>query len=405
MANCRICKGKLNKIVDLGKISLVGNFSKKLKKQKKFKISLNFCIECKHVQIAEILNPNLLFKKYLWETGVSASNISIIEDIIKKLRKFGISKKSKILEIASNDGSFIKLINKKYKCLAVGIDPANNFKKFSKKKNIFSITNYFNFDQSIKIKKRFKTFDYIFARNVIAHVPDPNKIFKGVKNLLTENGKFILEVPHLDNIIRFNQYDNIFHEHIGFHSLKSIIDLSIKHNLKVFDVEKIDSQGGSIRCFLSNKNSSEKISRRVKLVINEEQKLGLNSPSKLKKFKSRIILHIKRLNKLLQKLKKKKKRISIYGASGKGQALMQFCNINKKIIDYVFDKSKLKQGCFTPGTQIEIKDPSDIKKTNIQYLLLLSWNLKKEIIKQEKYFIQNGGKFILPFPSPKIITK
>ncbi len=140
-------------------------------------------------------------------------------------------------------------------------------------------------------------------------------------------------------------------------------------------------------------------------MINEEQKLGLNSPSKLKKFKSRIILHIKRLNKLLQKLKKKQKRISIYGASGKGQALMQFCNINKKIIDYVFDKSKLKQGCFTPGTQIEIKDPSDIKKTNIQYLLLLSWNLKKEIIKQEKYFIQNGGKFILPFPSPKIITK
>ncbi len=153
MANCRICKGKLNKIVDLGKISLVGNFSKKLKKQKKFKISLNFCIECKHVQIAEILNPNLLFKKYLWETGVSASNISIIEDIIKKLRKFGISKKSKILEIASNDGSFIKLINKKYKCLAVGIDPANNFKKFSKKKIYFQLQIILILINLLKLKK------------------------------------------------------------------------------------------------------------------------------------------------------------------------------------------------------------------------------------------------------------
>ncbi len=404
MVNCRICKGKLIKIVDLGKISLVGNFLKRIKKQKKFKISLNFCIECKHVQIEEILNRDLLFKKYLWETGVSISNIRIIEDLIKKLRKYGISKKSKILEIASNDGSFLNLIYKKYKCLAVGIDPANNFKRLSKKK-IFTITNYFNFEQSMKIKKRFKTFDYIFARNVLAHVPNPNKIFIGVKNLLNKNGKFILEVPHLDNIIRYNQYDNIFHEHIGFHSLKSIIDLSNKHNLKVFDVEKIDSQGGSIRCFLSNKKSSEKISSRVKLVIKAEQKLGLYSPSKLKKFKIKIIFHIKKLKKLLQDLKKKQKRISIYGASGKGQALMQFCNINKKIVDYVFDKSKLKQGCFTPGTQIKIKNPSDIKKTNIQYLLLLSWNLKKEIIKQEKYFIKKGGKFIIPFPSPKIVTK
>ena len=130
MVNCRICKGKLTKIIDLGKISLVGNFSRKSKKEKKFKISLNFCIKCKHVQIAEILNPNLLFKKYLWETGVSLSNISLIQDLIKKLRKYGISKKSKILEIASNDGSFLNIINKKYKCLAVGIDPAINFKKF-----------------------------------------------------------------------------------------------------------------------------------------------------------------------------------------------------------------------------------------------------------------------------------
>ncbi len=405
MTNCRICKGKLIKIVDLGKISLVGNFTRKLEKQKKYKITLNFCVKCKHVQIAEILNPNLLFKKYFWETGVSKSNINIIKDIIKKIKKYGISKKTKILEIASNDGSFISLINKRYKCLAVGIDPATNFKKRLNKRKVFTITNYFDFDQSKKIKKRFKSFDYIFARNVLAHVPNPNKIFKGVKNLLNKNGKFILEVPHLDNIIRYNQYDNIFHEHIGFHSLKSIIYLCNKHNFKLFDVEKIDSQGGSIRCYLSNKYSSEKISNRVKQIIKVEEKLGLNSSVKLKNFKVKILLHIKKLKKLLQNLKKKQKRISIYGASGKGQALMQFCDINNKIVDHVFDKSNLKQGCFTPGTQIKIKDPSDIKKTNIQYLLLLSWNLKKEIIRQEKYFIKNGGKFIIPFPSPKIIQK
>ena len=405
MINCRICKGKLKKIVDLGKISLVGDFIKKLKKQKKYKISINFCSICKHVQIAEILNPNLLFKKYLWETGVSSSNILLIKDLIKKIKKYGINKNSKILEIASNDGSLLSFINKEYKCLSVGIDPAKNLKKKIKNKKIITIVNYFDFNQSKNIKKKFKIFDYIFARNVLAHVPDPNQIFKGVKNLLSENGKFILEVPHLDNIIRYNQYDNIFHEHIGFHSLKSIIDLTNRYNLKVFDVEKIDSQGGSLRCFISNKNSSDKISNEIKSVIKEEKKLGLYSPTKLMKFRIKIISHIRKLKKLLQNLKKKNNKISIYGASGKGQALMQFCNINNKIVDFAFDKSKLKQGCLTPGTQIKVKDPKDIKKTDIQYLLLLSWNLKKEIIKQEKNFIKKGGKFIVPFPSPKIIKK
>ena len=405
MINCRICKGKLKKIVDLGKIALVGDFIKKLKKQKKYKISINFCSICKHVQIAEILNPNLLFKKYLWETGVSSSNILLIKNLIKKIKKYGINKNSKILEIASNDGSLLSFINKEYKCLSVGIDPAKNLKKKIKNKKIITIVNYFDFNQSKKIKKKFKIFDYIFARNVLAHVPDPNQIFKGVKNLLSENGKFILEVPHLDNIIRYNQYDNIFHEHIGFHSLKSIIDLTNRYNLKVFDVEKIDSQGGSLRCFISNKNSSDKISKKIKSVIKEEKKLGLYSPIKLMKFRIKIISHIRKLKKLLQNLKKKNNKISIYGASGKGQALMQFCNINNKIVDFAFDKSKLKQGCLTPGTQIKVKDPKDIKKTDIQYLLLLSWNLKKEIIKQEKNFIKKGGKFIVPFPSPEIIKK
>lgn len=405
MTKCRICKGKLIKIVDLGKISLVGNFMRTLKKQKKYKISINYCSECKHVQIAEILNPNLLFKNYLWETGVSMSNIKLIKDLLKKIKKYGITEDSKILEIASNDGSFLNLINKKYKCLTVGIDPAKNFKNKIKKKKIITIINYFNYYQSKKIRTRFNTFDYIFARNVLAHVSDPNQIFKGVKNLLSNSGKFILEVPHLDNIIRHNQYDNIFHEHVGFHSLKSIIDLSNKHHLKVFDVEKIESQGGSIRCFICNLSSSEKISNKIKSVVNEEKKLGLYSSIKLKKFKLKILSHINQLQKLLENLKKKQNKISIYGASGKGQALMQFCNISNKIVDYVFDKSKLKQGCFTPGTQIKIKNPKDIKKTDIQYLLLLSWNLKKEIIRQEKYFIKRGGKFIIPFPSPKIIKE
>ncbi len=232
-------------------------FIEKKRVLKKYKISLNFCKICKHVQISEIINPDLLFKNYLWETGVSKTNINLIKTFIEKLKKFKIKKNSKILEIASNDGSLLDIVKKKFNCFVLGIDPAKNLIK-NKKKNFTTISDYFNYRSSVKIKKKFENFDLVIARNVVAHVKNPNEIFKGVENILKKTGQFVLEVPHFYNIFKLNQYDNVFHEHIGFHSLKSIIDLSQRSNLKVFNVEKIDSQGGSIRCYVCKKNSSQK---------------------------------------------------------------------------------------------------------------------------------------------------
>ncbi len=403
MSNCRICGGELQKIINFGKIALVGNFEKQLKKLKKFKISLNFCKICKHVQISEIIKPNLLFKNYLWETGVSRSNIDLIKDLIEKLKKYSIKNDSKILEIACNDGSFLNLIRKKFKCSVLGVDPARNLKTNLKKFKIPSIIDFFDYELSNKIKKRYKFFNFIIARNVIAHVPNPNEIFSGVNNLLSDNGIFIIEVPHLENIYKDNQYDNVFHEHIGFHSLKSIIDLSSRNNLRVFNIEKIKSQGGSIRCYICKKNSNKSINRKINEILSNEKKTGLFSFTKLKKFKFRIQAHIIKMQKLINQLKRRKNKISIYGASGKGQALLQFCKLNSKKIDFAFDKSKLKQNCFTPGTYIKIENPDKINIMKPDYLLLLSWNIKEEILKQEKNFIKNGGRFIIPFPSPKIL--
>tara|TARA_Y100001970_G_C14246669_1_gene868790 strand:- start:720 stop:1934 length:1215 start_codon:yes stop_codon:yes gene_type:complete len=404
MANCRICNYKLKKIINLGKISLVGNFQKKRTNQKKYKISLNYCTSCKHVQISERLNPDLLFKNYLWETGISKTNISLLKKLLSKLKSLGINKKSKILEIASNDGSFIKILKKKFNSFVVGVDPARNLAKIANKKKIFTINKYFDSKLSLSIKRKFFKFDFIFARNVIAHIKNPNSIFKGVEQLLKENGVFIIEVPHLLNILSENQYDNIFHEHSGFHSLKSIDDLCKLNNLKIFDVDMIDSQGGSIRCYIVKSTFNKQISKKVKYLSNVEKRSKIFSSVKLNSFKYKIIKHSKNLYHLIQKLKKKKMKISIYGASGKGQALMQFSKLNKNMIDFVFDKSKLKQGRFTPGTNIKIIDPRYISNKNIDYLLILSWNIKKEIMKQEKEFLKNGGKFIIPFPKPRIIN-
>ena len=404
MKKCRICNHKIKRIIHLGKIALVGNFFKNKNNQKKYNISLNYCLNCKHVQISERLSPDLLFKNYLWETGISTSNISLIKKLSIKLKKLGISKKSKILEIASNDGSFIQILKKKFNSFVIGVDPAKNLVKKAKSKKIFTINKYFNYKLSHSIKKKYSQFDFIFARNVIAHLNNPNHTFKGIENLLKDSGVLIIEVPHLVNILNKNQYDNIFHEHVGFHSLRSIKDLCEKNHLKIFDVEIIESQGGSIRCYICKNKSKKLVSRKTKNILKTEKKLNLFSGKKLEKFKYKIKNHSKNMNKLITDLKKKKNKISIYGASGKGQALMQFAKIDNNLIDYVFDKSKLKQGRFTPGTNIRIMDPKHISRNKVDYLLILSWNIKDEIIKQERFFLKKGGKFITPFPEPKVLN-
>lgn len=400
---CRICNYKLRKIIDLGKIALVGEFKSYKTKLKKYRINLCFCIKCKHIQISNILNPNLLFKNYLWETGISISNLKLIQEIIKKLKTYGINKKSKIFEIACNDGSFLNLLNKNIGCFAVGIDPAENLLNKNQSKNIVRIADYFDKKKSKDILKKYGKFDFIFARNVIAHVKEPNSLFSGASKILHEKGIFIIEAPSLLNIIKFNQYDNIFHEHIGFHSLKSVIDLAKLNGLDVIRVENIDSQGGSLRYFLSKNKNKFKTNKSVSIQLAKEKKLKLFDDKKILGFKSKINFHRKKLLNFLNKLKRQGKNISIYGASGKGQALMQYCGINDKIIDYVFDMSRLKQNKFTPGSNIKILSPNHISRLKINYLLLLTWNLKKEILLQQKKFIKKGGKFIIPFSQPRIL--
>ena len=295
-------------------------------------------------------------------------------------------------------------IKKKFHCLVLGVDPAKNLKKLTNKKKITTIVDYFSELLSKEIFSKYSSFDFIVARNVIAHVSDPNEIFRGAKTLLSKNGIMTLEFPHLLNIFKYNQYDNIFHEHLGYHTLKSIIDLCKENKLKVFNVELISSQGGSLRCFICRKESKINVSNKVKTILFKEKNAGLFSIKKLMAFRKKILFHIDEMKNLIKKIKNNKKKISIYGASGKGQALLQFCKLDDKLIDYAFDKSKLKQNYYISGTNIQIKNPKEIKKTKVDFLLLLSWNLKNEIIKQEQQFLKEGGKFIVPFPSPRIIS-
>ena len=406
MTKCRICKKEVKKILYFGKLALAGNFLKKnqIPKEKKYDLTLTICKSCSHVQIKEKINPNLLFKKYLWETRISKTNLKLIKDLDKNLSKISkIKGKSKILEIASNDGSLLSYFKSRYKLEVLGVDPAMNLAKKANKQGIKTLPKYFSSKCANLIKKKFGKYNFIFARNVIAHVIDPNEIFKGAKKVLKEKGFFIVEFPSLLNIYKYLQYDNVFHEHVGFHSLKSINDLSLKNDLKVVDIDIVPSQGGSLRCYITHRENDIKQKSKVKNYFYKEKKLKLFAIESWKNFAKKVSLHKSKLKNLIKKLINENKSISIYGASGKGQALMQYSGLNNKMIKRVYDLSKLKINKFTPGTHIRIDHPRKINRNNIDYLLICTWNLAPEIIEQQKKYDMRGGKFIIPFPNPKIL--
>jgi SAM-dependent methyltransferase len=397
---CRICfKKNLFEIYNFGKVFLSGNIVNRPKKEKKYRLNLLLCKNCKHIQIGHTISPDIMFKNYLWETGVSKTNIILIKNLLYKLnKKYQLNSKKKLFEIATNDGTLLKITKKKYRSFVSGIDPAKNLTKKNKKLNV--ITNYFDTSATKEINKKYGLFDFIIARNVLAHVPKPNEIFSNANALLNKTGIFVIEVPSLKTIFEENQYDNIFHEHIGFHSLNSINLLCNQNEMKIVDFEEIDSQGKSIRCYIANKSNPIKISKKINLFLKKEY--FLQKLNTWKKFKKKINLHKKKLRRIILNIKKSNQSISAYGASGKGQSLIQINEIGK-YVDYIYDKSELKNNKFSPGYNIKILNPVKINKLKPNYLLLLAWNIKNEILRQEKKFKNSGGKFIIPFPTPYII--
>ncbi len=400
---CRVCEHKnFLDIVDYNKVCLSGNFYNynKAKKDKKYTLKLIICKKCKHLQINNNLSPSLLFNHYVWKTSDSSTNINLINNFLNELLKMKfISKNTKALEIASNDGSLLKRMYKLYKNFCIGVEPAKNLKnEYSKKISV--LTDFFSLKLSKKIKIQYNQFDLIIARNVIAHVKNPIDVFKGVNYILKPDGKFIVEVPYLLYFFKENQYDNVFHEHNGFHSIKSINDLCNSSNLFLNNISIISSQGGSIRCFISKKKNKSKLLLKY---LSIEKSSKIYKLSSWLRFSNLVYKHKDKMHNMISEINNKGKSVSVYGASGKGQIFLQFCNLNHKLINKAYDKNTSKIGKFTPGTLIKICDPKNILIDFPDYLLLTSWNIKEEIIKQEYKYIRAGGKIIIPFPVPKIL--
>ena len=286
-----------------------------------------------------------------------------------------------------------------------GVDPASNICKIAIKRGIPTINSFFNNVTVNKILKKHGNAKVITGTNVFAHVNNLKKFIKNIKKLIhKKKGIFIIEVPHFLHLIKYLEYDTIYHEHLSYISVTPLIPFFKKFNLEIVDVQQRDIHGGSIRIFVS-RIGNYKVKNTVKKICRLENKAKLNTKYVLKKFQEKVVRNRLQLTSLLTKLKNKRKKVVILSTPAKGMTLLNYCKIDSDFIDYATEKSSLKQGLYTPGGNIPVYSDAKILKSRPDYALLLAWNFSKEIIKNNIKYLKKGGKFIIPIPNVKIVGK
>jgi 2-polyprenyl-3-methyl-5-hydroxy-6-metoxy-1,4-benzoquinol methylase len=404
--NCRICGWKTEKtFINLGHTPLSNSYLKKklIKNEKKFPLHALICTKCMLVQLEEFESAKKIFTEYAYFSSYSKTWLKHAEKYVKKMKKkLNLNSDNLVIEIASNDGYLLQYF-KKYEIPVLGIEPAKNVAKIAKKKKIPTITKFFGTKLAKELVKSGKQPDLLLGNNVLAHVPNLNDFVEGLKILLNQNGVITLEVPHILQLIDKNQFDTIYHEHFSYFSLITLKKLFTKHKLKIFDVEQLNTHGGSLRIFIKHENNDfQKERKSVKKILEIEKIFGLTKISTYTNFSQEVNLIRKELLNFLHKSKEDNKIVVGYGAPAKGNTLLNFCEINFELIDYTVDMNPHKQGMYLPGSHILIKDPNEIFKTKPDYVLILPWNLKKEIMTQMKDIRKWGGKFVIPIPEVKI---
>ena len=405
---CRLCDSKkLSKVFDLGKTPLANSYTKKnlSKKLKKYPLGLNLCNSCGHLQLTYSIKPDKMFINYLYRTNTSYKNFLHFKNYASKIKKLYKNKNGKILDIASNDGTFLSFFNKK-NFFRLGIDPAKNLKKEANKKGIIQIDNFFTKKNSEKIKRKFKQFDIITANHVCAHVENLNDFFKGVKNLLKDDGIFIFEVSYRGSVIKKNTFDTIYHEHLDYHALFPISRFLRKFSLHLFNFELTNAQGGSLRVYASKNPKSIKVQKIRNQIIKEKSNYKLFSKITYNKFEKKIFDCKKEIQKIIRSFENKKLNIAGYGAAAKTTTFLNYFGLSEnKMIKNIFDDNILKQKLYLPGTKIKILSPKNLDLKKLDILIIFAWNYSEIIIHKikKKFSKRHKLKFLIPFPKPKLI--
>ena len=395
----------IRKFLDLGIQPLANQYLNKpknlsVKKGQLYNLNVCFNSKTKLVSISKKIPVKKMFNNtYPYKSSMSKTMLNSFKNLSNEIKKR--FKPKLFLEIGSNDGALIKNFNIKN---TVCVEPCANLAKITKKNGYYTYAKYWNYSLSTEIKKKFNSIDVIYAANTLTHIANLREVFRSICNILSNDGVLIIEDPSLLECIKQTSYDQFYNEHIYVFSALAVKNIINEFGLELFDIQKISTHGGSLRYFIKRKKNNQiKISNKVSTQINKEIKYGLDKFATFVKFGEKTVDSKNRLIYLLNRLKKQNKTIVGYGATAKATTILNYCDIDEKIIDFFIDTTPDKINKYMPGKKIPIKRYNKKIYKNVDYFLLGAWNFKKEIFKKEKKFIKKGGKFITHVPKPRII--
>lgn len=370
-----------------------------------FPLRLFVCDNCFLVQTDEYKKHEDIFNSnYAYYSSISASWLNHCENYVEDITsKLNLNSQSFVIEVASNDGYLLQYFkNKNIPCL--GIEPTANTANVAKEKGIETLVDFFNPKTAQKINEQYSKADLIIGNNVIAHDPNLNSFVSSLKSILKPTGTITIEIPHLYQLITNNQFDTIYHEHFSYFSLYTHLKIYQKHNLDIYDVKEISTHGGSLRLFIKHKeDSSKQISNSINNILLKEKEINLDKINGYLNFQTKANTVKYDLLDFIINAKRNGSKIAGYGAAAKGNTLLNYCGIKNDLIDFIVDKSDFKQNKYTPGTHIPIKNEEFLKQEKPNYILILPWNIKEEIMEQLYYIKEWNGKFIVPVPELEII--
>jgi hypothetical protein len=404
---CRFCGNRLRQtFVDLGMSPLCESYlsAEQLNQMEPFyPLHVRVCGHCFLVQLEEYVSPESIFSDYAYFSSYSDSWVAHAKAYAEQMTtRFRLSTNSLVIEVASNDGYLLQHFVAR-QIPVLGIEPAANVAPVAVQRGVPTLVEFFGTTMARELVALGKQADLLLGNNVLAQVPDLNDFVAGMKILLGQCGVITIEFPHLMRLMEENQFDTIYHEHYCYFSFLTAEKIFAAHGLTLFDVEELSTHGGSLRIYACHaEDSSKVVSACVHEVRAREESAGFTRLDRYYAFAEQVKETKRKLLEFLIDAKRAGKQIVGYGAPGKGNTLLNFCGIRTDFLDYTVDRSPHKQGKFLPGTHIPIYPPDHIRETQPDYVLILPWNLRDEIMKQNMYIREWGGQFVVPIPAVKV---
>jgi len=409
MASCRFCASPLEvTFCDLGMSPLSNSFLKpeQLARHEPFyPLHTWVCGKCWLVQLEEFEPPEHIFSdEYAYFSSYSDSWLEHSRRYVEEMsRRFSLGVKSLVVEIASNDGYLLQYFVQRG-VPVLGIEPAANCARVAEEKGVRTRVAFFGTRLADELAREGRRADLLLGNNVLAHVPNLNDFVQGLKRLLAPQGVVTMEFPHLLNLVEQNQFDTIYHEHFSYLSFLTVEKVFARHGLVLFDVAEIPTHGGSLRIFARHAEDATKpVASAVRALLAKEARAGLDRLETYTAFDDKVKRTKRRLLDFLVKAKNEGKRIAGYGAPAKGNTLLNYCGVRSDFLDFTVDRSPHKQGCFLPGTRVPIFHPDKLREARPDYVLILPWNLKDEIVHQVGYIRDWGGRFVVPIPEVAVL--